>query len=338
VKLVSKPPAGSTLLVFYTDPHLADTNPESRVGDYRMDILGKLVAVWQMAQRVNTEVLICGGDLFHRKAPRDTSHYTVYLMAQLWRALKMGSMNHVSLVGNHDVRHGRVEDIEHQPLGMLKALAVLDIMDSRTPKVSMGPKEGKTKLAMMFKNADYESEGDLEAFQFERPDADVVVQVVHTMLMPAKSGGFPGAAWLRWEDFETPADIVLIGHPHTPFAPAVENGRVFVAPGSLGRCDKTLTHIPQVAFVWVAKDECCVQYIPIPTAKPYAEVFKQAGVELEQALGDLQVKSFVEQYLAGAELSARLTPEGLTQAICDMDMPEPVKQKALFYLGRANDG
>jgi predicted phosphodiesterase len=227
-----------------------------------------------------------------------------------------------------------VEDVEHQPIGALDALGVFDIADSERIAYAFDAQHG---VMLVCNHADYEAEGNLEAFQFERPNTEYpVVQVVHTMLMPHKSGGFPGVPWLRWEDFETPADVVLIGHPHTPYPPQEINGRVFVAPGSMGRENKTLTHTPQIACVWLTKDECCVQYVPIAAAKPYDEVFQKAGVELEKALDDLQVKSFVEQYLAGAELTERLTFEGLTQAIREMDMQEAVKERALQYLGAAH--
>jgi DNA repair exonuclease SbcCD nuclease subunit len=331
MRLVSHHPENAFRLLFYTDAHIADRRPQSRKGDYRRDILRKLHEVTQIAQKNNVDLVINGGDLFHRKKPQVNSHFMVNVLGTLFRQMQI---RHLSLVGNHDVEDGLVESVGKQPLGVLRSWGVTEI-----------PDEGKVQIVgpvdVACFHANYATEGVLDAFQvddFVRSPEVPTIQVVHSLLVPVKFGAFPGQPCLWWEDFKTGADIVLIGHPHVPQPVTAVDGVVFVSPGALGRADKSLHHHPQVALLWIGVDEVCVEYIQLESAKPYEEVFQVETTRLDEATDAFNVQQFVQGYLVGAELENRLTYEGLVQAVKAMPLDEPVKDKALVYLEGANNG
>lgn len=116
-------------LLWFTDVHAASSNPVNRRDDYSQAILDKLRQIKKLADKLNCP-MVCGGDVFHHKAPSKVAHWLVNDLINLWR-----DRPPVGVVGNHDLSWDSLEHIHRQPIEVLiraGAYRALDHVDTLT--------------------------------------------------------------------------------------------------------------------------------------------------------------------------------------------------------------
>src|SRR4051812_10569909 len=103
-------------LLFRTDTHVADKSPASWKGDYPAEIWSNLEQIGQLAKTRDATAVLDGGDYFHIKTARRTSHGAIFRTAELHKGYPCPVF---CVEGNHDLEHNNLASIEHQPLGVL---------------------------------------------------------------------------------------------------------------------------------------------------------------------------------------------------------------------------
>lgn len=191
-------------LVWFTDPHAASSNPLSRRDDYQAAILDKLRQVKAVADKFDCP-LVCGGDVFHHKAPSKTSHLLVNELMKLWR-----DRPPIGVVGNHDLSWDSLDHLDRQPLGVLikaGAYRPLDFPDT----VQRGP--------FSLRGIAYRTKIDPQWLRWPQATDDgrtLKVLILHAAASPTGLD-FPGSetcyAYPALAE-HSDADVILLGHWH----------------------------------------------------------------------------------------------------------------------------
>jgi len=98
--------------ITFTDIHLADKNPASRIDNYMESILNKLEQAKDICTIKNVDVALCGGDIFHIKTPTKNSHYLVSRTIDVFKSFPCPVY---SVYGNHDLRQDNISTLPRQP-------------------------------------------------------------------------------------------------------------------------------------------------------------------------------------------------------------------------------
>ena len=105
-----------TKVILVGDIHARDKNPTSVKESYMDDIIDLLGQVAKLEKELEVDAVIWAGDVFDFPNPQRTSHNLVMRMTE---AVQKFDNLHIC-IGNHDIRHDRLESIdETQPLGVL---------------------------------------------------------------------------------------------------------------------------------------------------------------------------------------------------------------------------
>lgn len=107
-------------VILVGDIHVSDRPPANATESYTDDICAMLKWIAEYAADREAAAVIWAGDIFHHKAPGRNSHELVLKMISVVRAHEQHGVPLWCVTGNHDVMHGRVEDVyARQPLGVL---------------------------------------------------------------------------------------------------------------------------------------------------------------------------------------------------------------------------
>lgn len=101
-------------LYFVGDLHLHDTSPSSRIDDYSQAILDKLSQVFSKARESKIDYIFFEGDIFHKP-----SGISVRYLNKVIDVFKEAPCPCYTVIGNHDVQYGRIDDIGGTSLGVL---------------------------------------------------------------------------------------------------------------------------------------------------------------------------------------------------------------------------
>ena len=191
-------------LIWFTDVHAASSNPINRRDDYPQAILAKLKQIRQLADKLDCP-MVCGGDVFHHKAPSKTAHWLVNELIDVW-----GERPPIGVVGNHDLSYDSLEHIARQPIEVLiraGAYKPLDYSDT----LQIGP----------FSLRGFTYRAKLEEQWFKWPQGTDDGRSLKLLILHAaasKSGSnYPGdevCYSYPWLAANTDADVVLCGHWH----------------------------------------------------------------------------------------------------------------------------
>lgn len=109
--------ASPVRVVFATDFHLWHTPPVNRTDDYFSEVFGKLGQVLEEAVVADADIVILGGDLFHRPSPRLVD---VNVVASLLSGfMKTNGIPVLACVGEHDIFGRQVSSYPAGHLGVL---------------------------------------------------------------------------------------------------------------------------------------------------------------------------------------------------------------------------
>lgn len=312
----------SISLVHFTDVHLQDHNPPSRLGSYRQDILDKLRRVGDIGASYGVSAYTCGGDWFHDKAPTKTSYSLSY---ELGSVLKDFSAQVLTVIGNHDIRFDRADTVPEQPLGSLLNGGIIKLQDG----VILG---GGDSVSVRMAGFEFSEEPDLASISLPAESkglADFHVLSLHVYASP-RGGTLYGKTRLfsYKELLSLGYDVILLGHYHADQGVQKltrEDGTscTFVNIGSLSRGeygDEVLTRVPKCCVVSFddAEGVTCVE-VPVG-ARPASEVFDvQEKQEIKRK--EVEAAKFVEHLKVASQERADTslkTPEELLTTI-DVD-------------------
>lgn len=271
------------VVTFIGDPHVYHVPPSSRRDDYPRIILKKLVSV---ATYSPSDAYICLGDFCHK--PILPTEYEVQVLMAL---AAMGAPVY-SIVGNHDVPRGKVDQVYKTSLGVFFKSGLLKRIEK-----PLRFKVGGTPYCI--RGADWEmgvskTDGTCEE-----------VFCTHA---------FYQQTHVKTDEFKLTDDLlsqsgvkhVVLGHDHAKYE-IHENkyGQKIYRPGSLGRGTAHYYNLKReisVLRMEFYEERVKADYVTIPTA-PVKEAFKRRVLEPKQPSGRSMV-AYLKEFLA-AEVSTK---------------------------------
>lgn len=246
----------------YTDIHLRETNPPSRLGDFREDVLGKLRQIVGIARKYKVDFTVCGGDLFDSKKPMATKHSTVTSVAEIFNSL---NIPHLIVPGNHDLTGDAMNSLPEQPLGVLLETRVFRQIRNEVFHSKKTAKPSKGDLSIRIQSFPFEEEPVLsEMVVQENEDTKVDFNILGIHVYASPKGGtlFGKTKVFSYGELAiTNHDMYLLGHYHADngvIRTVLKKEQTFVNIGSVTRGDygdENLSRIPKVCVVTIDKDD-----------------------------------------------------------------------------------
>jgi DNA repair exonuclease SbcCD nuclease subunit len=319
-------------LVFRTDTHVADKSPISWKGDYPAEIWSNLAQIGELAKVRDATAVIDGGDYFHIKTARRTSHGTIFRTAELHKAYPCPVF---CVEGNHDLEHNNLDSIEHQPLGVLYSCGVFQHLRETVFE------DGGMRIRVVGVPYDpRRSLVDLLAIQ-KKPGDDYLVAVVHALASenpPDQVEDFFGEPVFRYADLASPdgPDVWCFGHWHRDQGIVEVAGKRFVNQGAVSRGaltrENTERH-PKVSLIEFSPSVIVTQEIPLVVAPP-EDVFDMERKERAESEAR-SIDAFVELLQADASFDPTKT---IADNISTMGFALEVRELALKYLSEPRGG
>lgn len=316
-------------LLFWSDAHLADRPPGHRSATYADDLFVKMGEVKALARDVDASIF--GGDLLHIfSQPRDVSHALVRRTIQLLRDWPTPLY---IVRGNHDGQPGQI-GLNRWPLGVvLEALRDTDVrlLDDEM----LYDEDGlcaQVRGAHWFPSID----SDPSAFGIVRREGvDWTIVAAHGMLMPLGEGyPFPCVTMDQVAELIEAPDLLLVGHTHWETTPVKIGHTLFAGPGSIARVSRTDTEMArqvQVAIVTATKQDLTVEFVPLRSMRPAADVFTWSEP------GVVKTDGLFEGYVSVLESGLQVEGLSVEDALMQMEKqaPEGVAARAMEYLRSA---
>jgi len=226
-------------IVTFTDIHLADKNPASRIDDYTESILNKLEQAKDICVERDIDLALCGGDIFHIKTPTKNSHYLVSKTIDIFKSFPCPVY---SIYGNHDLRQDNINTLPRQPFYTLLRSGAINYLYDTTFN------EGSIRVFGM----DYCSFPSEEEFNKEKKGEKIQVCLAHVNASSKFSDLF-GEKVYRYQDLQyTSPDVFVFGHYHPDQGIEEHNGKFFVNVGSISRGSlkkDELDRIPNLGYI-----------------------------------------------------------------------------------------
>lgn len=321
--------------ITFTDVHVSDTNPASRLGDYREDILNKLRQIGKVGKKLGVDFYIFAGDLFHFKAPNRNSHALVRMLIEIFQ--DFGAPIYTT-EGNHDLRRDSYDTFDEQPLSVLYAAGVLqqirdEIIDinNSSVRISAIPFTEEPDLTIIPKSTSH--------------DEDLQICILH-LYATKKGGELFGHKLYSYDEISVLGDdVFVLGHYHVDQGvERINTGsreQVFINVGAISRgslSEDEITREPKICYVsaTIEKDKPpIIKTQPVKLrVKPAEEVFniekkKAEKKEIEDAerfVGTLQKEI---EHMGNSV-------DTLDQEIENSKIEKPVIAKVKHYLTEAD--
>ncbi len=286
----------STLkILHYTDPHLCEKNPPTRLGNYREDIIDKIKQIMIIGQERSVDITTCGGDLFGPKTPGSTKHSMIYELSSIYNSFPI---THLANPGNHDLTDDNMDSLSSQPLGVLFASKVLKQMTNSLPVFEKGD------LKVRFYAFPFTETPDMDDIKCERdPGIDVNILGIHVYASPAGGSLWGKTKVYSYDEIsKSNYDVYLMGHYHADNGVVCEDlglgfNQTFVNIGSLSRGDHGDNNIdrkPKVCLITITKDES--GNVSINTEQIYLKV------KSKEEVFDLVKKEKIEEQKKSTEV------------------------------------
>ena len=329
-------------LVWRTDVHMADQGPSSRTDDWPATVLDKLGQVRDLAWKIRADAILDGGDFFHIKSPGRNSHELVQRVAEHHAHYPCPVY---CTPGNHDSVYGDYAFLGQQPLGVLFSSGVFRrLYDEHEAQFENTSDDITVKVRVVgipYHGTAY----DMERFRsIKKGDEDVLICVAHVLASQKGGTMFEGEDIVRYGDLlDTAPDVFFFGHWHKDQGVEVLGDKTFVNVGSLTRGALSQDEVqrqPACVVLTVAPRpgmtaEVTAEIVRLQV-RPAEEVFDLEG-RARQVKQQVDMDSFVERIRTS--LAPRTTEETLQQSVeAVLDIPSDVKERALAYLERVDDG
>jgi Icc-related predicted phosphoesterase len=117
-----------TKILCVGDIHAMDRPPVNATETYMDDIIEMLLWTIDYAVEQGIPTIVWAGDIFHHKAPSRTSHALVLRMIKVVEYARSKGIELICVTGNHDITNDRLESLERQPLGVLYAAGLRELV------------------------------------------------------------------------------------------------------------------------------------------------------------------------------------------------------------------
>lgn len=313
--------------VLTNDIHLSHRGPQSRLDDWQEAIFGKLDQVAKVAIKTQAKGVCIAGDIFHHKS---RIAYGTVLRLMVWAfELKRQGIEILTIPGNHDEVHDRLDSIESQPLGLLYASGAFR-------NVSYEPVRFGNAVSIV--GVPYPDAMDLANFQKaaearQRIEGGRALLMAHCFATPA-GGTYFGQPMHRYADLmDLPFDVFHFGHDHSDHGVAqAGTGQFFINIGSLSRgslAQDDLKREVKIALVDFA-DTITVKQIKLKIA-PVNEIFDLA-LKAQKDREHKEVEAFVGQLHNDLALAG---PVSFKDRLGKMELPDTVRTRVVSYLDAA---
>lgn len=268
--------------LYFQDSHVKGKNSINRLGNYFEDWLIKFEELLNIAKENDVEAILDGGDLFHNPI---VSYGVVDPIADLVEKYKIPIY---SLFGNHSALYHNVENSQNTSLGHLfkrskyfKYLRCIKRKDFNIVGIDYfhGIEEHLKKGGLYFA-------GDEDKWK---------IAIIHAFITPKPF--LPQVSHLVCDDFQTDANLVLVGHYHNEWEKTVPsneflNETKFLDIGCFGRNSISEAKI-KPKCVLLDTEKRSYEIIELKTAKKGEEIFDLAKVE-EYKTFDKSIQDFVK--------------------------------------------
>lgn len=225
------------------DIHLADRPPSIRTDAYAEQILAKLKQTVDIAHKVDVDVVIWAGDVFHIKTPSRTSHELVQKTCDVMREYKRPLL---IVPGNHDMRHDRLDTLPEQPLGVLFKAGAIPLVGD----VEMATANGLVRVFGIPYLYDWKR--DLPKYMSEWKASKAGLMVTHAPIVPpGETRPFEIIDASDWSTLMERHGEVYFAHMHDPDGTFVVNETKFCNQGAISRGslhEKTVLREPSVTI------------------------------------------------------------------------------------------
>lgn len=319
--------------ITFTDVHISDHNPQSRLGNYKKDILEKLKQIGTLGNALKVDFYLCGGDLYEHKAPTRNSHE---LNVDLIKIFKEFGKPIYMTEGNHDIRNDSYENFSNQPLNVLYESRALTQLRNETVT------KGSLKVAL--RAFEFEETPDLEAYGKPNKDVDCSVCILHIYSKP-EGGMLFKQKMFSYKDISVLGDdIFLMGHYHKDQGIVTVNyngyDQHFINVGAISRgshSDDNVSRAPKIGFVEIKKDSDGKVHIKTKqvrlSVQPASDIFDIEKKEIEQKRVR-DAEEFVEELQKTVSVDND-SGAGLNDVINHLDLESEVMKKVDFFIKEA---
>lgn len=322
--------------VCLNDVHLSHRGPQSRTDDWQEAIFGKLEQVSKVAVKVKAKAVCIAGDVFHHKS---RIAYGTVLRLMMWAfALRRLGIDVLTIPGNHDEVHNRLDSIDSQPLGLLFASGAFTDVSYKPVIYTVDDEQGReiheqrvTILGVPFPDAE-NLDNFKRAAEMRGEHAGRSLLMAHCFATPQGGTYFsqPIHAYALFNDL--PFDVFHFGHDHSDHGVAQMGDKFFINIGSISRGSLALDDLkrePKIALVEFG-ETVTVKQIKLRVS-PVGEIFDLAlKAQKDRERGE--VEAFVGQL---REDLATAGPISFKDRLGKMELTDTVRARALTYIDAA---
>lgn len=322
LRLKSQTP-GTMKAVFMTDPHFTDINPPSYKTDYLPILEDSVRSVYRYAEKQKADLILWGGDFFHRKSARQNSHALVARMIRLFREAPCPT---AGIFGNHDLLYGSMEKgLTGQPVEVIKESGTFHLLDDGDVVIDCGDHE--TRVA----GASYLHAQAAPVRDKIKHTSKWLISIGH-FWFGNQSGEFFGEP-IYGPDYlgQSEVDLYLIGHHHDDQGIQKIGGKQYASAGSISRTGghkQDRERRPAAVFVESTATELNATVLR-PKAPSVDEIMDLVTMEA------IKKESEELDKLTAALDAAETTASDPNTILDQLGAPAEVRQKAKEYLERA---
>lgn len=317
-------------VLYFSDPHMSDHNPASRIDNYSEAIFKKLEQIGGVCKKLKVDLVLCAGDWFGTKTATRNSHR---LIRRSIATFKDFGCDVVGILGNHDISWARLDSIEKQPIGVLEASGAITLVNSLEGKEYV---KQIGSLTIRVGGIPYQTELNLEEAKkcLGRKGADFCFNLFHCSAARTAGNMFSERIFGYPEFLDIDTDVFMFGHWHK--YQGVEKlehegkEKYFVNIGALSRgslTEEELERLPKIVLFDLAPGKIDYKIANLKCT-PSEECFSvERKARLDQR--EDEVARFVEG-LATEQGSGEKV--NLDNMVREMDVQIEVKERVLEYL------
>ncbi len=301
-------------ILYFTDTHLQGKELSSRKDNFFMSILEKIEEIGEIANSINVDYVLFGGDWFSHPSPSDE------VIIKLIQALKkFNARPIISILGNHDIEGRNPETYNRKSAKILEEAGVVKFLKDGEvfPPVDMEIEiHGINYRDGVDENPDF--------LRIKKRNINLIaIEMVHSYVLPFKAN----FSCLSLEEVAgiTEADIILVGHYHDGYGIRRVDGKIFISPGSIARDSITqFDRIPQVVLLTIKNTKVEPKLIKLKRVKKREEIERKNLDDIDRVL-------FGEFFSSLTERENRsFDPERIIEMISkDEKVDDEVKREAL---------
>jgi len=285
-------------LVVITDLHISAGRPAGRLGDFASDVDMKLREVVEIVHEVDAEAVLCAGDVFHHPVS------ALSAVDRFIDFLDLLDTRFITIPGSHDLIGNNLDVLNRTTIGLLSRLGKLELLSYVTNDVT--------------------AVGDI----IVGIPGDVAhdIELVHGLILPKPDlfGDFTLVG-----EYNTCAQIVVVGHVHNGYDLTTVDNATFVCPGSFVRTiaqQSELERRPRLAIIHEDCLDMSVEWREIKSAKPGDEVLAPPVVSPEVDFAGI-VQEWASVSIEEVDIEALLREVAAREQV-----PEKVVDYALVML------